>query len=178
MTSLLGGRTGAAMILVLGAGLFGCGGGDAGTDSGVPASDAPMMAMQDAPMMAMQDAPMMAMQDAPMMATEDAPAMMMADAPAMAATWTDVHDQMTMSCTPCHSSGMSGGHRMAQANAAMAYADSQLDAVACAGVTKGACAAMRVRAGTMPPGGIPDLAARAAFADLLDSWVAGGQVGP
>jgi uncharacterized membrane protein len=150
------------------------------TDTGMTAmTDTGMTAMTDAGMMAMDDAGMMAMDDAGMMAMDDAGMMAMDDAGmAPAATWSEVHDQLTMRCTPCHSSGMSGGHRIAQTNATMAYASSQQAAGTCAGITVGACAAMRVRAGTMPPGGIADPTAREALADLMDSWVAAGQVGP
>jgi uncharacterized membrane protein len=168
----------AALVTLLATGLAGCPTETTGTDAGMTAMpDAHVQ--EDAPSMAMEDAPSMAMEDAPSMAMEDAPSMMMADSPAaMSATWADVHDELSMRCGSCHTTGRSGGHSMGQTDVAMAYADSQLAAAACAGVTKGACAAMRVRAGTMPPGGISDMAAREALADLMDSWVAGGQVGP
>jgi len=174
--------------LCLAVALVGCPSDPVGNDAGMTpmndaftpmGADAPGMMGADAPGMMGADAPAMMGADAPAKMGSDAPAMMGSDAPVrmIAASWADVHDQLTMRCTPCHSSGMSGGHRMAQANATMAYADSQLAAVACAGLTKGACAAMRVRAGTMPPGGLPE-PARTELANLMDSWVAAGQTGP
>lgn len=89
-------------------------------------------------------------------------------------SFSTVHPMLTGSCSPCHSTGSSGGHQIAMADIAMAYTQSQRMAGACSGLTVGACAAQRVRAGTMPPGGLP-AAQRTALADALDSWVAGGQ---
>ena len=89
-------------------------------------------------------------------------------------SFSTVHPMLTGSCAPCHSTGSSGGHQIAMADIAMAYAQSQRAAGACSGLTVGACAAQRVRAGTMPPGGLP-MAQRTALADALDTWVAGGQ---
>jgi len=134
---------------------------------------------EDAPSMMTPDSPSAMTPDSPSAMTPDSPSAMTPDSPTMmmSATWADVHDQLTMNCAPCHSSGMSGGHRMAQANATMAYTDSQLTAASCVGLSKGACAAMRVRAGTMPPGGLPE-PARTNLANLMDAWVAAGQMGP
>ena len=89
-------------------------------------------------------------------------------------SFSSVHPMLTGSCSPCHSTGASGGHRIAMADIAMAYTQSQRMAGACSGLTVGACSAQRVRAGTMPPGGLP-MAQRTALADALDTWVAGGQ---
>ena len=124
--------------------------------------------------------------DAHVVATDDT-GMMMADPDAFVspdavtvpATWTDVHTALQANCTPCHVSIGSGGHNMAQADEMMAYVDSQLMSGVCAGLTKGACAAMRVRAGSMPPGGA-GLAepTRSEVAALLDGWVAAGQPAP
>lgn len=119
-------------------------------------------------------------------ATEDAPMAMMEDAPAAndafvaPATWSDVHAQLTVSCSPCHVSFGSGGHNMAQADVMAAYTDSQLagSGLSCpTEMTKGACAAMRVRAGTMPPGGLAE-PRRSEVAALLEGWVAAGQPAP
>lgn len=103
----------------------------------------------------------------------------LADAAVTAATWGDVHTEFRSSCTPCHSTGSSGGFQVAQTNAADAYDDSQLSATsgACAGLTKGACSAVRVRNGSMPPGGL-SASERTRVADIVDSWVAGGQLAP
>lgn len=129
---------------------------DAGpaTDTGGPSDDAAMVVMDDAA------------------ATPDAFL-----APA---TWTEAHAQLTANCTPCHVSIGSGGHNMAQADAVMAYADSQLmgSGFSCpTTITKGACAAMRVRAGTMPPGGLAE-PMRSEVAAALEGWVAAGQPAP
>jgi hypothetical protein len=97
------------------------------------------------------------------------------DAAAKVATWGDVHTQLKTKCTPCHATSGSGGHNMAQSDATAAHGDSQKQAAACVGKTKGECAGARVRAGTMPPGGGLPAADRAALADLIDAWVAGGQ---
>jgi uncharacterized membrane protein len=153
--------------------LTGCPDNGAGTDAAPPRNDAG--AMTDAPT-AMTDAPM-AMTDAPVAMT-DAP-MATTDAPMAAATWADVHTQLQMRCALCHGGGTpaTGGHNMGQADVMAAYNDSQLPAGACAGITKGACAAMRVRAGSMPPGGLAE-PARSELASLLDRWVEAGQPAP
>lgn len=91
-------------------------------------------------------------------------------------TWDDVHPDLQSRCAPCHSTGSSGGTNFARTNADDAYADSQESAGSCSGLTVGACAAQRVRAGQMPPGGGLPAAQRTALADLLDAWVADGQV--
>lgn len=101
----------------------------------------------------------------------------LADAAATAATWGDVHAEFRAACTGCHAGSSSGGHNMAQSSAADAYEDSQLSSGVCSGLTKGACAAVRVRAGTMPPGGLSP-SERTRVADIIDSWVAGGQLAP
>lgn len=89
-------------------------------------------------------------------------------------SFSTVHPMLTGACSPCHSTGSSGGHQIAMADIGMAYTQSQRNAGACSGLTVGACSAQRVRAGTMPPGGLP-MAQRTALADALDTWVAGGQ---
>lgn len=123
------------------------------------------------------DAAMTAMDDAAMVAMDDAATM--ADAPPTPATWSEVHAQLRMHCALCHGGGVpaTGGHNMAQTDAMAAFDDSQLPAGACAGLTKGACAAMRVRAGTMPPGGLAE-PARSTVAAVLEGWVAAGQPAP
>jgi hypothetical protein len=95
------------------------------------------------------------------------------------ATWSDVHEQLTMRCGPCHATIRSGGHNIAQSSVTAAYTDSQLPARArsCTGMTMGACSAQRVRDGSMPPGGLAE-PTRSALAAQLDSWVGAGQPGP
>ena len=172
-------RSLAPLALCLAVALAGCPSNDTGTDAAVtPMRDAFTPMGEDAPAMMGEDAPAMMGEDAPAMMGEDAPAMMGEDAPMMmSSSWGDVHTQLMSRCAGCHSGARSGGHDMARASAVMAYADSQLTATACAGLTKGACAAMRVRAGTMPPGGLTE-PGRTELANLLDAWVAGGQTGP
>lgn len=158
-----------SFALALGA----CGGTDTTPDAATPV-------MTDAFVAAGEDAPTPS-EDAPIAMTPDSPSAMTPDSPMMmgGATWGDVHAELASNCGPCHTSGRQGGHSMGQANVAMAHADSQLSAGACAGVTKGECAAMRVRAGSMPPGGggLSPME-REDLADLLDSWVAAGQPAP
>jgi hypothetical protein len=111
--------------------------------------------------------------DAAMMAMDDAAAT--PDAFLAPATWTEAHAQLT-----AHVSIGSGGHNMAQADAMAAYTDSQLmgSGFSCpTTITKGACAAMRVRAGTMPPGGLAE-PMRSEVAAVLEGWVAAGQPAP
>ncbi|HTN83045.1 MAG TPA: hypothetical protein VL242_05155, partial [Sorangium sp.] len=70
-------------------------------------------------------------------------------APAEAAAWADVEPILTARCAPCHTTSPTppGGFKID-------YASSQLDAehAACerAGLSKGACALMRVLEGSMP----------------------------
>lgn len=98
------------------------------------------------------------------------------DAPVGATTWSgSVHASVRTSCGPCHAGGGSGGHNMAAVDDMMSFTDSQLPSTVCAGLTKGACAARRVRDGSMPAGGPLPEPARTQLADLLDRWVAGGQ---
>lgn len=84
-------------------------------------------------------------------------------------------------CAPCHTTGSSGS-----ANLASSYADTQLPSYYCAGLTKGACAIVRIHEGGMPRGAgcTGDPAADAANPACLDAaeqttieaWVAGGQL--
>jgi len=68
---------------------------------------------------------------------------------------------------------------MGQTNLEESFKDSQFgptNGVACKGtVTKGACAAKRVRDGSMPSGGGLAEPLKTQVADALDAWVAGGQ---
>jgi hypothetical protein len=90
--------------------------------------------------------------------------------------WTAVHNEFKALCTPCHgANGGSGGHKMGQPDALKAHMDSQLTAGRCAGLTKGACAAVRIRAGEMPATGPLPPAERTRVAALIDAWVAAGQ---
>lgn len=139
------------------ASLMGCPATESGTDAG-PGNDA-FVAVVDAP--GGTDAPTNAV-DAPVIAA-DAPG---PDAPAAPVTFPTVHASLRTSCVPCHATGNSGGHNMAAADEMAAFTDS---------VRFGNRAAMRVRAGTMPPGGLPE-PARTNLATLLDQWNAGGQL--
>ncbi len=171
-------RLWSAPVIALALSLVGCPSPEVTPDAAVrndafvaPGEDAPSAV--DAP--SANDAFVVATDDTGMMADPDA--FVSPDAVVTPATWTDVHTALQANCTPCHASIGSGGHNMAQANAMMAYMDSQLSAGACAGITKGACAAMRVRAGSMPPGGLAE-PTRTEVANLLDGWVAAGQPAP
>jgi hypothetical protein len=93
------------------------------------------------------------------------------------ATWTQVHAELKAACVPCHSTLGSGSHKVAQTDAALAYADAKKPSNVCAGMTVGACSAKRIRNGTMPAAGLP-AATKTRIADLMDTWIAGGQVGP
>ncbi|MBX7194129.1 MAG: hypothetical protein K1X94_18895 [Sandaracinaceae bacterium] len=157
----------------------------AGCPENSPAADAAAVADagRDAPVPPSEDAFVTPGTDAFVTPSEDAfvtpsdDAFVAPDAVVVPRTWTEVHTALETSCTPCHVTIGSGGHNMAQSDEAAAYSDSQLAASACAGVTKGACAAMRVRAGTMPPGGLAE-PMRSELAALLDGWVAAGQPAP
>lgn len=151
----------------------------AGCSGGTVEPDAATSTMPDAFVASTDDAATTVMDDAAMTAMDDAA--MASDAATPAVTWGDVHAALRANCTPCHATGGSGGHNMAQTDATMAYADSQLmgSGGACASsITKGACAAMRVHAGSMPPGGGLAEPTRSEVAALLDGWVAAGQPAP
>jgi hypothetical protein len=70
---------------------------------------------------------------------------------------------------------------MGSTDVSKAHADSQLPSnsgaspAGCAGKTKGACAAIRVRDGSMPQGAALSDADKKELADLLDAWVTAGQ---
>jgi hypothetical protein len=137
-------------------------------DAGAMELDAGAMELDAGPMMV--DA-------GPMMVDAGPPAV---DAGPRMVTWTQVHTELVRYCSPCHSTGSSGGVRFAQANLTAAYAESQRMSVACgASSTYGSCTADRIRNGTMPTGGgIRPLDERARVQAIIDAWVAGGQVGP
>ena len=92
----------------------------------------------------------------------------------------DVKPILLQHCSPCHSTGGSGG-----ANLATSYASTQLASYACAGKTKGECALVRAQNGSMPPGagctGDPTKDAgnpkclTAAEQQTLQAWIAAGQ---
>jgi hypothetical protein len=137
--------------------------------------DAGPMMVDAGPMMV--DAGPMMVDAGPMMVDAGSPRV---DAGPMMVTWTQVHTELVRACSPCHSTGSSGGVRFAQSSLTAAYAESQRMSVACgASSTYGACAADRIRNGTMPTGGgIRPLDERARVQAIIDAWVAGGQVGP
>ncbi len=147
------------------ASLMGCPATESGTDAG-PGTDAPAAAV-DAPVVAV-DAPVVAV-DAPVVAVDapvvvaDAPG---PDAPGAPVTFSTVHAALRANCVPCHATNNAGGHNMAAADEMAAFTDA---------VRFGNRAAMRVRAGTMPPGPLAP-AVRADLANLLDQWNAGGQL--
>jgi hypothetical protein len=91
------------------------------------------------------------------------------------ATWTMVHTELKAKCTPCHAGNGFGGHDIGQADEAAAYMDSQQDSTVCAGDTVGGCSAKRIRQGTMPAGGL-SASEKIRVADIMDSWIAGGQL--
>ena len=140
--------------------------GGPGTDAFVAAVDAPGGGT-DAPVVG-ADAPVAAMVDAAVVGSDGS------DAPAGAVTWSLVHASLRTSCGPCHATGNQGGHNIAAADEMAAFTDSQ-DTSRCAGLSIGACSARRVRDGTMPLGGLAE-PGRTNFANLLDRWVAGGQM--
>ena len=146
------------------ASLMGCPTTESGTDAG-PRTDAFVVATDapgggsDAPVIA-ADAPVIAA-DAPVVAA-DAPS---PDAPGAAVTFGTVHASLRTSCAPCHAGGGAGGHNIAAADQMAAFNDA---------VRIGSTAASRVRAGTMPPGGLSE-PARTNLANLLDQWIAGGR---
>jgi cytochrome c553 len=99
-----------------------------------------------------------------------------ADARMASAQWVAVHNELKTYCVPCHgSAGGSGGHRMGQTDVIKAYMDSQLNSFACAGKTKGACAAVRILDGTMPQGNPLPMGERTRIAAIIDAWVTAGQ---
>jgi len=158
-------------------------------DAGAMELDAGAMELDAGPMMVdagpmMVDAGPPAVDAGPMM-VDAGPMMVDAGPPAVDAgprmvTWTQVHTELVRYCSPCHSTGSSGGVRFAQSNLTAAYAESQRMSVACgASSTYGSCTADRIRNGTMPTGGgIRPLDERARVQAIIDAWVAGGQVGP
>jgi hypothetical protein len=100
------------------------------------------------------------------------------DSGVVTATWTQVHTELETACAPCHVSNAFGGHKVGQTDAALAFADAKKASTVCAGMTVGACSAMRIRNGSMPTGGGLPAATKTRIADLMDTWVAGGQLGP
>ncbi|MEW5740102.1 MAG: MopE-related protein [Myxococcota bacterium] len=84
-------------------------------------------------------------------------------------------------CGPCHTTFGSGGH-----NIGTTYSSTQLPSYYCAGLTKGACALVRIQNGTMPAGagcsGNPaqdsgnPACLNAAQQATLQSWITGGQL--
>jgi hypothetical protein len=92
----------------------------------------------------------------------------------------DVQPILQTHCAPCHTVSGSGG-----ANFATEYAGTQLSSYYCSGMTKGACALVRIQNGTMPQGkgctGNPATDAgnsaclTAAQQATLQAWIAGGQ---
>lgn len=92
-------------------------------------------------------------------------------------------------CLPCHVSGTFGGHNIGDDDLAAAYEDSQLEAniASCNGLTKGACALVRIQDGSMPMGfgctGDPtmdegELCLTQEEQDRIQSWIDDGELGP
>lgn len=92
-------------------------------------------------------------------------------------------------CLPCHTTGTFGGHNIGDDDLAAAYEDSQLDAniATCNGLTKGACALVRIQNGSMPMGfgctGDPavddgELCLTAEEQDRIQTWIDDGELGP
>ena len=105
-----------------------------------------------------------------------------------AVTFAAVHPIFAAKCASCHTTGGSGGANLGASNIATAYADSQESSSVCPGLTKGACALVRILNGTMPKGagcsGDPATDAgksgclTAAQQETLEQWIDDGQLGP
>lgn len=104
-------------------------------------------------------------------------------------TWDEIAGIFRDSCTPCHSTGGSGGHNIAAPDLATSYAQSQkavsnFAPAACAGKKVGECAHIRIVAGSMPAGaGCADDRTQAvcptqAEMDLIQDWIDDGMLGP
>lgn len=100
-------------------------------------------------------------------------------------TWDAVQPIFATSCAPCHAGNSatagSGGHAIGSPDPDVGYAASQLDAAIakCSGLTKGECALLRIRDGSMPATGecrepvqpkCPDVDEQA----LIERWVNDG----
>ncbi len=70
-----------------------------------------------------------------------------------ATRFSDVHPIFRSNCTPCHSTGGSGGHNIASSNISTAYTQSQRSSTTSPGHTVGYASLVRVRNGSMPAGG-------------------------
>ncbi len=101
-------------------------------------------------------------------------------------TFADVHPIYRQHCTPCHSTGGSGGHNIASSNITTAYNASQLGSYTVSGETKGFATLVRIHDGSMPQGAgctgnpVTD-AANAACLDaaeqaLIQAWIDDGQL--
>jgi hypothetical protein len=83
-----------------------------------------------------------------------------------APTYTaDVQPIFAAKCGFCHNGGGSGGH-----NIGTSYADTQLSSYSCPGLTKGECALVRIKNGSMP-GSPPVTPAEEA---ILQAWIDAG----
>ena len=106
------------------------------------------------------------------------------DAPAVRFS-TSVAPILRAHCTPCHSTGMSGGHNIGNASATIGYADSQLASYTTPGQTKGHASLVRIQNGSMPQGagcsGNPatdignPACLTAAEQATIQAWLSGGQ---
>jgi hypothetical protein len=70
-----------------------------------------------------------------------------------ATRFSDVYPIFRAHCTPCHSSGSSGGHSIASSNISTAYSQSQRSSTTSPGHTVGYASLVRIRNGSMPAGG-------------------------
>ena len=104
-------------------------------------------------------------------------------------TWDEVAGIFRDSCTPCHATSSSGGHKIGATDLAVSYAASQQDAsefapAACDGKKVGECALIRIDDGSMPLGaGCADDPTQAACPTaaeqaLVQDWIDDGMLGP
>ncbi len=100
--------------------------------------------------------------------------------------YSAVHAIFTAKCTPCHAGSApeagSGGAALGASDSAVSFDATQLDAgfAACAGKSKGECALIRIKDGSMPKGGGCDTdpngadCVTAAEQAIIQQWIDGG----
>ena len=104
-------------------------------------------------------------------------------------TFDEVSPIFVAKCAPCHTTGTFGGHNLGDDDLVAAYQDSQLDAniAVCNGLTKGACALVRIQNGSMPMGfgctGDPkaddaEVCLTQEEQDRIQAWIDDGELAP